>query len=65
MQTPKINGSFRDPIEVDRKMKLTDENQAEILEKMNQAFDKLDKEIDPNYHYVDPHPKNNRDRQFL
>ena len=38
-------------------MKLTDENQAEILEKMNQAFDKLDKEIDPNYHYVDPHPK--------
>lgn len=53
----KLTVRFGDPIEVDRKMKLTDENQAEILEKMNQAFDKLDKEIDPNYHYVDPHPK--------
>ena len=53
----KLTVRFGDPIEVDRKMKLTDENQAEILEKMNQAFDKLDKEIDPNYHYIDPHPK--------
>lgn len=53
----KVTVRFGDPIYVDRKMKLSDENQQKIIAEMTVAFDKLDKEIDPNYHYVDPHPQ--------
>ncbi len=48
---------FGGPIYVDRKTKLTDETQAAIINDMEQAFTKLDKAIDPSFHYNDPGPK--------
>lgn len=48
---------FGEPIYVDRKTKLTDETQATIINEMEQAFTKLDKAIDPNFHYIDPTTK--------
>lgn len=44
---------FGGPIYVDRKTKLTDETQAAIINDMEQAFTKLDKAIDPSFHYID------------
>ena len=38
-------------------MKLNDENQQKIISQMEQAFDKLDDQIDPNFVYVDPATK--------
>lgn len=49
--------AFGDPIYVP-KGKLTDEEQAKILEQIQQAFDDLDKQINPDFVYVDPNPKN-------
>ena len=46
--------AFGKPIYIDRKKRLTDENQAKIENQMQAAFDALDKQIDPNYHYVMP-----------
>ncbi|MBM7617099.1 1-acyl-sn-glycerol-3-phosphate acyltransferase [Weissella uvarum] len=46
-----------EPIQIDRKMKLNDENTAKIDQQLLQAFDDLDDEIDPNYVYVDPKAK--------
>lgn len=48
---------FGGPIYVDRKTKLTDETQAAIINDMEQAFTKLDKAIDPSFHYIDPETK--------
>ncbi len=48
---------FGGPIYVDRKTKLTDETQAAIINDMEQAFTKLDKAIDPSFHYIDPATK--------
>jgi len=45
--------AFGTPIVIDRKMKLNEEGQAVIEKQMQAAFDKLDNEIDPNFHYVD------------
>ena len=53
----KITVAIGDPIVVDRKMKLNDENQQKIILQMEQAFDKLDDQIDPNFVYVDPATK--------
>ena len=40
-------------------MRLTDENQQELERQMQTAFDQLDNELDPNYHYYMPEkPKN-------
>ena len=51
--------SFGEPIYIDRKMRLTDENQQELERQMQTAFDQLDNELDPNYHYYMPEkPKN-------
>lgn len=46
--------NFGEPIYVDRKAKMTDELQAELEQKMQDAFDQLDQEIDPNFHYDMP-----------
>lgn len=40
-----------DPIYVERKTKLNKENLAQIESTIQQSFDQLDHEIDPNYHY--------------
>lgn len=53
----KATVSFGKPIYVARKTKLTDEAQQVVIEEMEQAFEKLDKQIDPNFHYVDPSKK--------
>jgi len=49
----KVTVAFGTPITIDRKLKLNEEGQAQIEKQMQAAFDKLDKEIDPNFHYVD------------
>jgi 1-acyl-sn-glycerol-3-phosphate acyltransferase len=54
----KVTMAFGDPIYVDKKIKMTDETTTEFGEELQAAFDKLDKEIDPNWIYVDPKPKN-------
>ena len=46
--------NFGEPIYLDRKQKLTEESQAAIEKQMQDAFDKLDREIDPDFHYVMP-----------
>lgn len=45
------------PVEVDRKMKMTDENVQIIDQELTTAFNALDASIDPNWTYVDPNPK--------
>jgi 1-acyl-sn-glycerol-3-phosphate acyltransferase len=44
-------------------MRLTDENQQELERQMQMAFDQLDNELDPNYHYY--MPKKTKRRRFL
>ena len=46
--------AFGKPIYIDRKQRLTDENQAKIEQEMQTAFDELDKQINPDFHYVMP-----------
>lgn len=46
--------AFGKPIYVDRKQRLTPEVQADLEAKMQSAFDDLDKQINPNYHYIMP-----------
>ncbi|WP_203648830.1 lysophospholipid acyltransferase family protein [Secundilactobacillus yichangensis] len=53
----KITVSFGDSFMVDPKMKLNEEGFKVIETKMQNGFDRLDKEIDPNFHYVDPKSK--------
>ncbi|BDZ31063.1 1-acyl-sn-glycerol-3-phosphate acyltransferase [Lactiplantibacillus sp. WILCCON 0030] len=53
----RITVRFGDPIAVDRKLKLDDAGQKQIETKMLAAFDDLDRQIDPNFHYVDPAEK--------
>lgn len=48
----KIN--FGEPIYVDRHERLTKEKQAELEQQMQAAFDRLDKELDPSFHYDMP-----------
>ncbi|AIG65700.1 lysophospholipid acyltransferase family protein [Weissella tructae] len=45
------------PVEVDRKMKMTDENVQIIDQELTAAFNGLDASIDPDWTYVDPNPK--------
>ncbi|WP_087716302.1 lysophospholipid acyltransferase family protein [Levilactobacillus brevis] len=45
--------AFGNPIAIDRKLKLNEEGQAQIEQQMQAAFDQLDREIDPTFHYVD------------
>lgn len=50
----KVTVAFGDPITIDPKQKLDDEGMATIEAQLQTAFDKLDHDIDPNFHYVDP-----------
>lgn len=43
---------FGDPIYIDRKTKMTHENEAKYDQIMQEAWDKLDKEQNPNFHYI-------------
>lgn len=54
LKRQKITVSFGEPIMIDRRVKLTEEYQAEILAQMDQAFEKIDHEVDPNFVYLDP-----------
>ncbi|MCF7523717.1 1-acyl-sn-glycerol-3-phosphate acyltransferase [Levilactobacillus brevis] len=54
--------AFGKPIEIDRKLKLNEEGQAQIEQQMQGAFDQLDREIDPTFHYVDVTEKKTRTR---
>ncbi|WP_283678668.1 1-acyl-sn-glycerol-3-phosphate acyltransferase [Lentilactobacillus sp. Marseille-Q4993] len=45
--------AFGDPIYIDRKTKLTDKEQKILEAKLQDAFNALDDEIDPNFKYVD------------
>lgn len=46
--------NFGDPIYLDKSVKLNEEGQKAVEQQMQDAFDKLDKEINPNFKYVDP-----------
>jgi 1-acyl-sn-glycerol-3-phosphate acyltransferase len=48
------NIAFGKPIYIDRKLRLTDENQAKIEREMQDAFDQLDAQINPDFHYIMP-----------
>lgn len=52
-----VKVAFGDPIYVDKKIKLTDETMAEFGDTLTEAFDKIDKSIDPTWVYIDPKPK--------
>lgn len=43
---------FGDPIYVERKTKINKETEAEYDQKMQAAWNKLDQEQDPNFHYI-------------
>lgn len=43
---------FGEPFMVDRKIKLTHENEAMLDNKLKKAWDKIDHEQDPNFHYL-------------
>lgn len=53
----KVIVSFGDPIYVDRKTKLDDNAQKEIEQQLQEAFDKLDKEVNPDFKYIDESKK--------
>ena len=46
--------NFGEPIIIDRKDRLNKENIAKYTQMIQDAFDQLDHEIDPNFVYVDP-----------
>lgn len=52
-----VTMAFGDPIYIDKRTKLNEESTAEFGDTLQDAFDKLDKEIDPDWIYVDPKPK--------
>ena len=43
---------FGDPISIDRKTKLTKDTEAKLYGELEDAWDKLDKEQNPNFHYI-------------
>ena len=49
----KVIVSFGDPIYVDRKTKLDDPAQKEIEQKLQESFNRLDQEVNPDFKYVD------------
>lgn len=49
--------NFGDPIYLDKSIKLNEEGQKVVEQQMQDSFDKLDKEINPDFKYVDPASK--------
>ncbi|CUS26387.1 1-acyl-sn-glycerol-3-phosphate acyltransferase [Paucilactobacillus oligofermentans DSM 15707 = LMG 22743] len=56
----KTTVAFGKPIMVDKKIKLDDDNQAEYEARLQQSFNDLDQQIDPNFHYVLPVKKESK-----
>lgn len=52
LKRQKTTISFGQPILVDRKLKLTDENIVLVNQQMQSAFDQLDYDLDPNFKYI-------------
>lgn len=50
----RITVRFGEPIYVDRKLKLDEAGQKQVETQMLSAFNDLDRQIDPNFKYVDP-----------
>lgn len=48
-----VTVSFGEPFYVDPKLKLDETGFKQIEQQMQAGFDRLDKEIDPEFHYVD------------
>lgn len=46
-----LDVSFGDPIYIEKRTKLTKETEAALNSKLEQAWDKLDKNLNPNFHY--------------
>ena len=55
----KVTIAFGDPITIERKQKLTDEYQEQVIAQMNQAFNNLDQAINPDFVYIDQTTKKN------
>lgn len=49
----KVHVNYGEPIVIDRKLKLDDSNLAQLEKTLNNAFDQLDREIDPSFEYTD------------
>lgn len=52
-----VSISFGDPIYVDRSEKLKEENTTAFANKLQESFDKIDYELNPDFKYIDPKPK--------
>lgn len=52
-----ISVAIGSAVEVDRKMKMTEENVQAIDQELTTKFNALDNSIDPTWEYVDPNPK--------
>ncbi|SFH67354.1 lysophospholipid acyltransferase family protein [Pisciglobus halotolerans] len=51
LKRKRVSVRFGDPLYVERKTKLNKENLTKIDHQIQSAFDQLDQEIDPNFHY--------------
>lgn len=49
----KVQINFGEPIVIDRKTRMNDENLAQLEKDLNAAFAALDRELDPTFQYVD------------
>lgn len=58
----RVTVAFGDPITIDRKLKLDEAGQADIEQQMQAAFNALDKQINPNFEYVDVSGEKNQDK---
>ncbi|KRL97660.1 lysophospholipid acyltransferase family protein [Levilactobacillus hammesii] len=58
----RVTVAFGDPITIDRKLKLDEAGQADIEQQMQAAFNALDKQINPNFEYVDVSGEKDRDK---
>lgn len=59
----RVTVAFGDPITIDRKLKLDEAGQADIEQQMQAAFNTLDKQINPNFEYVDVTGEKEREKE--
>ncbi len=55
-----VKMSYGDPIYIDKKIKLSDENIQQFGHDLQSAFDQVDRALDPSFVYVDPSPKEDK-----
>ncbi|MDR3190693.1 MAG: 1-acyl-sn-glycerol-3-phosphate acyltransferase [Lactobacillaceae bacterium] len=53
----KVTIAYGDPIIIDKKLKLNDENIATFGNQLTAAFETIDQQINPDFKYVDQHPE--------